>query len=79
MRIDLAVLVYKQKVRPSNEDANSLAVLKHAIASIKLTNLVIVFTFCDEINPNAGRRGAGQPIFDKSYAYTWYNEALRGS
>ena len=79
VRIDLAVLVFKQKVRPSLEDANSLAVLKHAIASCKPTNLVIVFTFCDEINPNKKRQNAGQPIFDKDYAYNWYNETLRGS
>ena len=75
VRIDLAVLVYKQKVRPSNEDANSLAVLKHAIASINPTNLVIIFTFCDEINSE----NTDQPTFDKPYAYNWYNQALRRS
>ena len=31
VRIDLAVLVFKQNIRPSVQDANSLAVLKQAI------------------------------------------------
>ena len=69
--IDLAVLVFKQSVRPSAQDANSLAVLKQAIWSCNPGNVVIVFTFCDEINTK--KRGGA---IDKDYLCKWYNETL---
>ena len=71
VRIDLAVLVFKQNVRPSVQDANSLAVLKQAIESCNPGNVVIVFTFCDEINPK--KRGG---TIDLDYLHKWYNETL---
>ena len=71
VRIDLAVLVFKQNIRPSVQDANSLAVLKQAIESTKPGNVVIVFTFCDEINPK--KRGGA---IDLNYLHGWYNDTL---
>ena len=71
VRIDLAVLVFKQSVRPSVQDSNSLAVLKQAIESTHPGNVVIVFTFCDEINPK--KRGGA---IDLNYLHGWYNESL---
>ena len=72
VRIDLALLVFRQSVRPSIQDANSLAVLKEAISSCSPANLVVVFTFCDEINPNKTR---GE-VINKDYLDGWYNDAL---
>ena len=41
----------------------------HALQNLKLDNLCVVFTFCDEANPNK---------FNKNYAHQWFQE-LRGS
>ena len=69
IQVDLAVLVFKQSIRPSVADANSLAVLREALSSCDAANVVIVFTFCDEINPNKKKGG----VIDKDYLSRWYN------
>ena len=65
------MLIFKQTPRPTKQDANNLAVLKHALQAIGPENLCVIFTFCDEINP---KKSGG---FDKDYADEWFNDALR--
>ena len=72
------MLVFKAGPRPTTADLNCLAVLKHALAECRLDNLCIVFTFCDEINPNK-RPKPGKRIFDLDYAHEFYEALLMGS
>ena len=46
-RVDLAIIVFKCKVRPDSSDFNIMAVLMQIIESLKTQNVAIVFTFAD--------------------------------
>ena len=71
--VDLVLLIFKQSTRPTSQDTKNLAVLKHALSSIGPENLCVVFTFCDEINPNKSEH------FDMNYAHDWFNNAISRS
>ena len=45
--IDLAIIVFKCKIRPDVSDLNILVVLMQILESVKPKNTAIVFTFCD--------------------------------
>ena len=72
------MLIFKQTPRPTKQDANNLAVLKHALSAIGPKNLCVIFTFCDEINPNK-RLKPGEKSFDLDYAHDWFNKAISKS
>ena len=75
-RIGLTCLIFKQCPRPDTADVNCLAVLKNALSRLNAKNLCVIFTFCDEINPNK-RLKKGERRFDKDYAQEWFNEHVR--
>ena len=62
----LVVLLFKNSVRPCNDDYVVLNMCKTAIKNLAPKNVALVFTHCDE-----------SLWFDKDYAHEWYSEGIQ--
>ena len=61
--IDLALILFKCKIRPDVSDFNILAVLIQVLESVKPKNCALLFTFADQDDE-----------MDTEYAIKWYDQ-----
>ena len=66
--INLAMMVFKCKIRPDDSDFNTLAVMKSTLRNLSANNTALVFTFADQ-----------DESMDEEYAIRFYNTLIEGA